>query len=109
MKTFFLFALAAMALFSAPGCTKEGVEFGEVSTPRTNPVPDELVGRWAIIGISGSTVYNIPTGSTNNTSEWLPALTRLRSVLPAPSAKTVIWLRTNMVFPPGPNGQRMAL
>lgn len=71
MKKFFLFALAAIALFAAPGCTKEGVEFGEVSTPRTNPVPDELVGRWAIIGISGSTVYNVPAGSTYNTSEWL--------------------------------------
>jgi hypothetical protein len=71
MRKIFLLALALVTLFAAPGCTKEGAEMGKVTTPRTNPVPNELVGRWAIIGISGSTVYDIPAGSTNNTSEWL--------------------------------------
>lgn len=71
MKKIFFLALSAIALFATPACTKDGAAFEDVSTPRTNPVPDELVGRWAIIGISGSTVYNIPSGSTNNTSEWL--------------------------------------
>src|SRR5215218_134014 len=71
MRNFFLLAFAAVNFFVAPGCTKDAVEMGNISTPRTNPVPDELVGRWAIIGISGSTVYDIPAGQTNNTSEWL--------------------------------------
>lgn len=71
MKKILLLALAAVALFAVPACTKEAAELQNVNTPRTNPVPDELVGRWAIIGISGSTVYDRPSGSTNNTSEWL--------------------------------------
>src|SRR5215203_475539 len=70
MKKFFLAAFAAITLFIALGCTKNAAEFAEVRTPRTNPVPDELVGRWAIVGISGSTVYDIPSGYTSNTSEW---------------------------------------
>ena len=70
MKKFFLAGLAAILIVAAPGCTKDVAEFNEVSTPRTNPVPDELIGRWAIVGISGSTVYDIPSGYTNNTNEW---------------------------------------
>jgi hypothetical protein len=70
MKKFPLFTLFAALLLAASACTKEAAEFNNISTPRTNPVPDELVGRWAIIGISGSTVYDIPSGYTSNTSEW---------------------------------------
>jgi hypothetical protein len=71
MRKFFLLALALATLFATSSCTKEAAEMSKVNTPSTNPVPEELVGRWAIIGISGSTVYDIPAGSTNNTSEWL--------------------------------------
>ncbi len=70
MKKIFLLALAAMTLFAAPGCEKETDIFKDISTPRSGPVPDELVGRWAIVGISGSTVYDIPAGSTHNTNEY---------------------------------------
>lgn len=69
MKKFFLLALAAATLFVTPGCEKETEKFDNISTPRSNPVPDELVGRWAITSISGSTVYNIPSGTTYNTNE----------------------------------------
>ena len=71
MKRIFLFALFAAALFATPSCTKDATdaEAGNIGTPRTNPVPDELVGRWAIVSISGSTVYDIPAGSTYNTNE----------------------------------------
>jgi hypothetical protein len=71
MRKILFSALAILALFTATSCTKDVEGFEDISTPRTNPVPDELVGRWAIIGISGSTVYDIPGGNTNNTSEWL--------------------------------------
>lgn len=70
MKQFLCMAFAAMALFAATGCEKDTDVFKDIHTPRTNSVPDELVGRWAIVGISGSTVYNIPAGSTHNTNEY---------------------------------------
>ena len=67
--SFFVF-LAAMQLLSA-SCKKSvtGTDnFNNIGTPRTE-VPGELVGRWAIMGISGSTVYDIPAGTTFNTNE----------------------------------------
>ena len=70
MKPISLFALFTLFLFAITSCTKDVAEFKNVNTPRTNPVPEELVGRWAIVGISGSTVYDIPSGYTNNTNEW---------------------------------------
>lgn len=66
---FFCFFFVAIA-FGLTNCTKTDDNFENISTPRTNPVPDELVGRWAIVGISGSTVYNIPAGTTFNTNEY---------------------------------------
>jgi hypothetical protein len=71
MKKIFLSVITVLVLFTTTSCTKDVTESGNVRTPRTNPVPGELVGRWAIIGISGSTVYDIPSGYTNNTSEWM--------------------------------------
>ena len=70
MKKLFFAALAAVTLFIAPGCEKDTADFKDINTPRSGTVPDELVGRWAIVGISGSTVYNIPAGSTYNTNEY---------------------------------------
>ncbi len=70
MKKIFLLAVTAMVLFVAPGCEKDTASIKDINTPRTSSVPDELVGRWAIVGISGSTVYDIPAGSTHNTSEY---------------------------------------
>ncbi len=64
-----LFALMAFVAVSFIGCVKESESFEDIGTPRT-AVPDELVGRWAIVGISGSTVYNIPAGTTFNTNEY---------------------------------------
>ncbi|HEX2535515.1 MAG TPA: hypothetical protein VHK69_17345 [Chitinophagaceae bacterium] len=65
-KILLMAVLAATTLMS---CQKDTESFNNISTPRTNPVPDELVGRWAITSISGSTVYDIPAGTTWNTSE----------------------------------------
>lgn len=65
-----LFFCLLLAAIGAASCTKETESFDSISTPRTNPVPEELVGRWAIVGISGSTVYNIPSGTTFNTNEY---------------------------------------
>ena len=70
MKRIFIMALSAIALFAAPGCEKDTSDIKDVNTPRTAAVPAELVGRWAIVGISGSTVYDIPAGSTHNTNEY---------------------------------------
>ena len=70
MKQLFVLAFAAISLFAATGCEKDTENFKDIDTPRSGPVPDELVGRWAIVGISGSTVYNIPSGSTHNTNEY---------------------------------------
>ncbi len=64
-----LFAAMAFIAVSFIGCVKESESFEGIGTPRT-AVPDELVGRWAIVGISGSTVYNIPAGTTFNTNEY---------------------------------------
>jgi hypothetical protein len=69
MKQFFSLALLALTLLTAPSCEKETDGLENINTPRSNSVPDELVGRWAITGISGSTVYNIPSGTTYNTNE----------------------------------------
>jgi hypothetical protein len=72
MKKISLIALLAICQLTISSCKKDpGLteNFTNISTPRTNPVPEELVGRWAIIGISGSTVYNIPAGTTFNTNE----------------------------------------
>lgn len=66
MKKIFLL-LAAAAQFTMVSCQKTKDD-ASVKTPRTT-VPDELVGRWAIMSISGSTVYNIPAGTTYNTNE----------------------------------------
>ena len=70
MKKFFVLAVTALALFATTGCKKETDNIKDINTPRTASVPDELVGRWAIVGISGSTVYDIPAGSTHNTNEY---------------------------------------
>ena len=70
MKKFFLMAVTALALFATTGCEKETKDIKDINTPRTGNVPDDLVGRWAIVGISGSTVYDIPAGSTYNTNEY---------------------------------------
>lgn len=60
--------LAAVALqFGLAGCQKNADDIN-VKTPRS-AVPAELVGRWAITSISGSTVFNIPAGTTFNTNE----------------------------------------
>jgi hypothetical protein len=64
-----LFAFMAIVSLSLTSCEKETESFEDISTPRSS-VPDELVGRWAIVGISGSTVYNIPAGTTYNTNEY---------------------------------------
>ena len=68
MKKILLLLVAAIQI-SMIGCKKDSdVAEDSVRTPRT-PVPDELVGRWAITSISGSNVFNIPTGTTYNTNE----------------------------------------
>lgn len=60
--------LCAVALqFGIVGCQKKADDMA-AKTPRTS-MPDELVGRWAITSISGSTVFNIPSGTTYNTNE----------------------------------------
>jgi hypothetical protein len=64
-----LLALLQLALFSCKKSVTGTDNFDNISSPRTNPVPAELVGRWAITGISGTTVYNIPSGSTHNSNE----------------------------------------
>lgn len=72
MKKIYLIALLATIQLTSSSCEKDttGVNnFKNISTPRTGSVPDELVGRWAITSISGSTVYNIPSGTTHNTNE----------------------------------------
>lgn len=63
-----LLLVAAAVQFGLAGCQKKADETMNVRTPRT-PVPDELVGRWAITSISGSSVFNIPSGTTYNTNE----------------------------------------
>ena len=67
-----LFLLAAAFQFCMIGCQKKSDDTEapakSVRTPKTT-VPDELVGRWAITSISGSSVFNIPSGTTYNTSE----------------------------------------
>ena len=68
MKKILAFLLLAVSI-CAYSCKKDGSGVAGVHTPRTQSVPAELVGRWAITGISGSTVYNIPEGSTFNTNE----------------------------------------
>jgi hypothetical protein len=70
MKKMMMLLVAIVGLVSL-SCEKTGgSENSEnISTPRTNSVLDELVGRWAITSISGSTVYNIPAGTTYNTNE----------------------------------------
>jgi len=70
MKKFLLMAVTALMLFATTGCEKDTDHIKDINTPRTATVPDELVGRWAIVGISGSTVYDIPSGGTHNTSEY---------------------------------------
>lgn len=70
MRALFLCCLFAAIALAFTHCTKTDEQFDNIGTPRTNPVPDELVGRWAIVGISGSTVYNIPSGTTYNTNEY---------------------------------------
>ncbi|MET0299182.1 MAG: hypothetical protein ABW036_05455, partial [Flavitalea sp.] len=72
MKKVLWILMIAVAQFTMISCSKSGTgneDYSNIETPRTNPVPAELVGRWAIIGISGSTVYDIPAGSTWNTNE----------------------------------------
>ena len=67
-----LLLLAAVIQICMIGCKKNSDDTESpaksVRTPRTT-VPDELVGRWAITSISGSNVFNIPTGTTYNTNE----------------------------------------
>lgn len=69
MKKFAMFTLVATLVISLFSCEKTAIDLTRIETPRTGSVPNELVGRWAITSISGSTVYNIPTGSTHNTNE----------------------------------------
>lgn len=72
MKKISLVALLAVFQLTTSSCQKnenKDSNFNNISTPRTNSIPNELVGRWAIVSISGSTVYNIPSGSTYNTNE----------------------------------------
>jgi len=72
MKRIFWVMMIAITQAGFSSCKKDGTgadNFDNIQTPRTSPVPDELVGRWAIIGISGSTVYNVPAGTTYNTNE----------------------------------------
>lgn len=61
--------LVATVVISLISCEKTAIDLTRIETPRTGSVPNELIGRWAIISISGSTVYNIPSGSTHNTNE----------------------------------------
>jgi hypothetical protein len=69
MKKISMFALLVTVLFAATSCKKNSGDSRDVNTPRSTSVPSELIGRWAIVGISGSTVYDIPAGSTHNTNE----------------------------------------
>lgn len=70
MKKILLQAFAIVTLLATASCEKDTEGIKDVNTPRTSSVPAELVGRWAIVGISGSTVYDIPAGSTHNTNEY---------------------------------------
>jgi len=67
VKKIFLIALALVPVFLF-SCKKDSDSFENINTPRSS-VPGELVGRWAIVSISGSTVYDIPSGYTSNTNE----------------------------------------
>lgn len=69
MKKVFRILLLAVTIFGFSSCKKSGEGFGDINTPRTAGIPNELIGRWAIVGISGSTVYNPPSGNTHNTNE----------------------------------------
>lgn len=72
MKKISLIALLAAFQLTTSSCEKGTTgtgNFKNIGTPRTGSVPDELVGRWAITSISGSTVYNVPAGTTHNTNE----------------------------------------
>jgi hypothetical protein len=69
MKQLAFFSLIATLVIALSSCEKTTIDTAKIDTPRSSSVPDELVGRWAIVSISGSTVYNIPSGSTHNTNE----------------------------------------
>ena len=68
MKNVFSIYVFVALLLGVVSCKKNSVGFDNIDTPRTASIPNELIGRWAIVGISGSTVYNPPSG-THNTNE----------------------------------------
>lgn len=69
MKKIISILLLTSAILSYASCKKDTLRTEDIDTPRSQSVPAELIGRWAITSISGTTVYNIPSGATLNSNE----------------------------------------